>query len=72
MNNLDTELKINTLSLIKLLLRSNKVEEALHIEKTYQIAYPNTYCYFPNIKFTESYLNEYFYNSNNEEDSNDP
>ena len=71
MNNLDTELKINTLSLIKLLLRSNKVEEALQIEKTYQIAYPNTYCYFPNITFTETYLNEYFYNSNNEEDSND-
>ena len=74
MNNIDTEFKINTLSLIKLLLRHNKVEEALNIEQKYQIAYPNTYCYFPSISFTQSYLDEYFYDTktNNEEDSIDP
>ena len=73
MNNIYTELKINSLLLIKSLLRHNKVEEALHIEQKYQIAYPNTYCYFPNLSFTQSYLDEYFYDtSTNEEDSIDP
>jgi len=37
------------------LLRMNEIEEAIEAEKIYQIIYPGSYAYFPNIRYTEEY-----------------
>ena len=51
-----SEVKKQTRSMILLCLRENYIEEAIEIEKEFQLTYPNNgYVYFENIKFVEEY-----------------